>query len=78
MPVLRALGANRVLLADHHRPLLPPAPIAKLVDALASGAELVVPVLPVTDTVKVVDGQREVSHRLSIVRCSGRCSTHTG
>jgi 2-C-methyl-D-erythritol 4-phosphate cytidylyltransferase len=61
MPVLRALGASHVLLADHHRPLLPPALITRLIDALASGAELVVPVLPVTDTVKVVDGQGNIT-----------------
>jgi 2-C-methyl-D-erythritol 4-phosphate cytidylyltransferase len=36
---------------------MPAALVARVIAALADGAELVVPVLPVTDTVKMVDGQ---------------------
>lgn len=60
-PVLHALEASHLLLADHRRPLLPAALITRLVDALAAGAELVVPVLPVTDTVKVVGPQGSIT-----------------
>ncbi|AMO08511.1 MULTISPECIES: IspD/TarI family cytidylyltransferase [Mycobacteriaceae] len=48
-------GATHVLLADHRHPLMAPDMIDRVVSALADGAELVVPVLPVTDTVKTVD-----------------------
>ncbi|MGU3650106.1 IspD/TarI family cytidylyltransferase [Mycolicibacterium sp. A43C] len=48
-------GATHVLLADHRHPLMAADMIDRVVNALADGAELVVPVLPVTDTVKTVD-----------------------
>ncbi|TQK28211.1 2-C-methyl-D-erythritol 4-phosphate cytidylyltransferase [Arthrobacter sp. SLBN-53] len=48
-------GATHVLLADHRHPLMAADMIDRVVSALADGAELVVPVLPVTDTVKTVD-----------------------
>lgn len=51
---------THVLLADHRHPLIPPALLTRVIDALATGAELVVPVLPVTDTVKVVDAQGRI------------------
>ena len=58
---LRHNGATHVLVADHRHPLLAPALVARVVDALADGAALVVPVQPVTDTVKVVDGQGTIT-----------------
>lgn len=58
---LRDNGATHVLVADHRHPLLAPALVARVVDALADGAALVVPVQPVTDTVKVVDGQGAIT-----------------
>ena len=57
MPHLQASGATHVLVADHRHPVLPGDLIARVVAALADGAALVLPVLPVTDTVKSVDGQ---------------------
>lgn len=48
-------GATHVLLADHRQPLMAADMVDRVVAALADGAELVVPVLPVTDTVKTVD-----------------------
>ena len=41
--------------ADHRHPLLAADLIERVTEALAGGAELVIPVLPVTDTVKVVE-----------------------
>ncbi|MEH3129650.1 MAG: 2-C-methyl-D-erythritol 4-phosphate cytidylyltransferase [Mycolicibacterium neoaurum] len=46
---------THVLLADRRHPLMAADMIDRVVAALARGAELVVPVLPVTDTVKTVD-----------------------
>ena len=57
IPHLQASGTGHVLVADHRHPVLPSDLIARVVAALADGAALVVPVLPVTDTVKSVDGQ---------------------
>lgn len=54
---LSASGATHVLVADHRHPVLSGDLVARVIAALADGAELVVPVLPVTDTVKSVDGQ---------------------
>lgn len=48
-------GATHVLLADQRHPLMAADMIDRVVAALADGADLVVPVLPVTDTVKTVD-----------------------
>lgn len=48
-------GATHVLLADRRHPLMAADMIDRVVAALADGADLVVPVLPVTDTVKTVD-----------------------
>ncbi|WP_304118133.1 2-C-methyl-D-erythritol 4-phosphate cytidylyltransferase [Mycolicibacterium bacteremicum] len=52
---LRRQAITHVLLADHRHPLLAADLIDRVTEALAGGAELVIPVLPVTDTVKVVD-----------------------
>ncbi|MCF6389524.1 2-C-methyl-D-erythritol 4-phosphate cytidylyltransferase [Mycobacterium sp. MBM] len=56
-PQLQALGATHVLVADHRYPVLPADLVGRVVAALSDGAEVVVPVLPVTDTVKQVDEQ---------------------
>lgn len=48
--------ARIVLVHDAARAFTPPALIRSVVDAVAAGAQAVVPVLPVADTVKRVDG----------------------
>jgi 2-C-methyl-D-erythritol 4-phosphate cytidylyltransferase len=59
--VLRGLEAvdcaddDLVLVHDAARPLTPPALIVRVVDALRAGNTAVIPVLPVTDTIKAVD-----------------------
>ncbi len=53
---LAAVGdADFVLVHDAARPLTPPALISRVVGALRDGHTAVVPVLPLTDTVKAVD-----------------------
>ncbi|MGW5050478.1 2-C-methyl-D-erythritol 4-phosphate cytidylyltransferase [Actinokineospora sp. NPDC004072] len=47
--------ATVVLVHDAARAFTPPQVVARVVDAVAAGAEAVVPVLPVADTVKRVD-----------------------
>lgn len=56
-PHLQALAATHVLVADHRYPVISRDLIGRVIAALSDGAEVVVPVLPVTDTVKEVDGQ---------------------
>jgi 2-C-methyl-D-erythritol 4-phosphate cytidylyltransferase len=48
-------GCDVVLVHDAARCLAPPALFRRVVDAVRAGADGVVPVLPVVDTVKVVD-----------------------
>lgn len=48
--------ADIVLVHDAARPLTPPALIASVVEAVRAGHPAVVPVLPLADTVKQVDG----------------------
>ena len=45
-----------VLIHDAARALTPPGMIARVVKAVLSGADAVVPVVPVADTIKLVDG----------------------
>jgi 2-C-methyl-D-erythritol 4-phosphate cytidylyltransferase len=47
--------ADFVLVHDAARPLTPPAVIVRVVEALRNGHTAVIPVLPVTDTIKAVD-----------------------
>lgn len=47
--------ARWVLIHDAARPLVPPAVVSAVRTALADGAPAVVPVLPVTDTIKSLD-----------------------
>ncbi len=54
---LRSVAVTHALVAHHRYPVMPAGLVARVADALVDGAELVVPVLPVTDTVKMVDGQ---------------------
>lgn len=49
------LSSNPVLVADHRYPLATAAVADGVLTALSGGADVVVPVLPVTDTVKTVD-----------------------
>lgn len=48
--------ATHVLIHDAARPLVPPAVVRRVVEALASGADAVVPVVPVVDSLRRVDG----------------------
>ncbi|WP_372593899.1 2-C-methyl-D-erythritol 4-phosphate cytidylyltransferase [Actinotalea sp.] len=48
-------GPTVVLVHDAARPLVPTAVVQRVIDAVESGHEAVVPGLPVTDTVKLVD-----------------------
>ena len=48
-------GVHTVLVHDAARPLTPPSVVRRVVDAVASGRGAVVPVIPVSDTVKRVD-----------------------
>ncbi len=56
---LAALGpeATHVLVHDAARPLATPALAERVVDALAAGAAGVVPVVPVTDSLRTVEGE---------------------
>lgn len=54
---LEAVGdAEFVLVHDAARPLTPPSLIARVVDSLRAGHSAVIPVVPVVDTIKAVDG----------------------
>jgi 2-C-methyl-D-erythritol 4-phosphate cytidylyltransferase len=57
-------GFDAVLVHDAARPLTPPDVVARVLSALAAGARAVVPVLPVTDTMVVVDDAGLVSGAL--------------
>ncbi len=57
---LRAESVTHALVADHRHPVVPASLVQRVVAALRDGAELVVPVLPVTDTVKSVDAQGRI------------------
>ena len=52
---LAPLEVEYVLVHDVARPFTPPAVIAAVVDALRAGADAVVPVVPIHDTVRRVD-----------------------
>lgn len=51
-----AIAGSFVLVHDAARPLTPPALFGAVLDAVRAGHRAVVPVLPLADTVKVVDG----------------------
>lgn len=53
-------GTSTVLVHDAARALTPPSLVVRLVEAVAAGAAAVVPVLPLADTVKRVDGSGAV------------------
>ncbi len=58
---LAAIGeADFVLVHDAARPLTPPDQIKRVVAALDEGMRAVIPVLPVTDTIKAVDANGAV------------------
>lgn len=50
-----AAGCRFVLVHDAARPLVPPAVVTRVIDALAGGARAVVPVVPVVDSMRRVD-----------------------
>lgn len=54
---LQATAVTHALVADHRHPVVPDGLVQRVAAALRAGADLVVPVLPVTDTVKSVDAQ---------------------
>lgn len=56
-----AEGVEVVLVADVRRPLVAPAVARRVVQALLSGSDVVVPALPVVDTVKHVDAGGRVT-----------------
>lgn len=56
-----AVDAHHVLVHDAARALVPTDVIDRVVAALRGGAEAVVPVVPVTDTIKTVDDRGQVT-----------------
>ena len=54
--------AQYVLVHDAARPLVPSDVVGRVLDALGAGADAVVPVLPVTDSLKRVTGQVITEH----------------
>ena len=50
-----------VLVHDAARPFVPATVIARVVDAVRAGADAVIPVLPVTDTIKQIDTDGRVT-----------------
>lgn len=48
-------AARLVLVHDAARPLVPPAVVQRVIAALQAGADAVVPVVPVTDTIRQLD-----------------------
>ncbi len=50
------VSATHVMVHDAARPLVPSEVVAAVVAALADGAEAVIPVVPVTDTLRSVEG----------------------
>ncbi|QNJ91727.1 2-C-methyl-D-erythritol 4-phosphate cytidylyltransferase [Mycolicibacterium fluoranthenivorans] len=57
---LRAEAVSHVLVADPRQVLISPQVIERVRAALAGGAAKVVPIVPVTDTVKTVDAQGRI------------------
>ena len=57
---VRAESVSHVLVADPRQVLIAPGVIERVVAALSDGAARVVPIVPVTDTVKTVDGQGRI------------------
>jgi 2-C-methyl-D-erythritol 4-phosphate cytidylyltransferase len=57
---LRAEAVSHVLVADPRQVLISPQVIGRVRAALAGGAAKVVPIVPVTDTVKTVDAQGRI------------------
>lgn len=57
LEVVPATGIDCILVHDAARPFVPVEVIERVVDAVRSGAPAVVPVLPVTDTIKRVDAR---------------------
>jgi len=55
LAALAAVDPEYVLIHDAARPLTPPTAIQRVIDALRAGSRAVIPVLPVSDTIKAVD-----------------------
>ncbi len=60
LALAQAPDADFVLVHDAARPLTPAEQIRRVVDALTEGMRAVIPVLPVTDTIKAVDANGTV------------------
>ena len=58
-----------VLVHDAARPLTPPAVIRRVIDAPRAGSRAVIPVLPVSDTIKAVDASGTVLSTRSAAAC---------
>jgi 2-C-methyl-D-erythritol 4-phosphate cytidylyltransferase len=56
-----AEDVDAVLVHDVARPFVPAEVIGRVLGALADGADAVIPAVPVTDTIKQVDGQHVVA-----------------
>ena len=61
-------AAAAILVHDGARPLASPALFARVVEAITGGAEVVVPVVPVVDTIRSVDGGVVDRERLRAVQ----------
>ncbi|MEM7275743.1 MAG: 2-C-methyl-D-erythritol 4-phosphate cytidylyltransferase [Actinomycetota bacterium] len=59
---------THVLVHDAARPLASAAVVGRVIDALVDGAEAVVPVVPVTDTLRAIDGGTVDRSRLVAVQ----------
>jgi len=55
---------RQVVIHDIHRPLVPTSLCDRVIDQFAAGASVVMPMLPVTDSVKTVDAQGTVTGTL--------------
>ncbi|NLV81150.1 MAG: 2-C-methyl-D-erythritol 4-phosphate cytidylyltransferase [Rhodococcus sp.] len=61
LTVAERVGARHVLVHDAARALTPAGLFARVVDELRAGRRAVIPVLPVADTIKSVDGEGRVT-----------------
>ncbi len=61
-------SATHVMIHDAARPLVPAEVVGAVIDAMTAGAPAVVPVIPVTDTLRSVDGGTVDRSRLVAVQ----------
>jgi 2-C-methyl-D-erythritol 4-phosphate cytidylyltransferase len=68
---LEEISADRTpvtLITDAARPLVPPAVVDRVVQAVAAGAPVVIPSIPVTDTIRELDAQLGASASIMLER----------